>query len=112
MSKKEEKPQATIGKPTLTFPDMLDAEKHKQNLIDQREKRNMAYNEPTVSKPSEVYVPSKEGKEGNGMKKTGSDALPSDIANDDYPFKEAEAQLKKKAGKAHEGVVEEINEPY
>jgi hypothetical protein len=112
MSKKEEKRQATIGKPTLTFPDMLDAEKHKQDLIDQREKRNMAYNEPTVAKSTEVYVPSKDSTNGDGMKKTGKEALPSDIKGDEYPFTEAKKQLEKKAGKPWQGVVEEINEPY
>ncbi|MGA3110584.1 MAG: hypothetical protein ABSE15_00945 [Candidatus Bathyarchaeia archaeon] len=46
----------------------FDAEVHKQDLIEQREKRNMNYSEPTVAKPSEVYVPSKNDSDADGMK--------------------------------------------
>jgi hypothetical protein len=46
----------------------LDAEIHKQQLTDAREARNVDYSEPTVAKPSEVYTPSRNDTDADGMK--------------------------------------------
>jgi hypothetical protein len=94
------------------YPPTFDANAQLQRIRAQKAKR-LEYSEPTVAKPSEVYVPSKENGNGDGMKKTGKEALPSDIEGDTYPFDEAkkqfaEAERKKKAGS---DVVKEVNFP-
>lgn len=70
----------------------IDAEQHKQDIIDAREKRNMNYSEPTVAKPSEVYTPSKGDINADGQKKT------LDVSGE-YDIKEGLPKPKQKLGK-------------
>jgi len=65
---KKETGQLASVKPTLGIPECLDAEAHKQDLIEQREKRNMNYSEPTVATPDEVYTPSRDDTYADRMK--------------------------------------------
>jgi len=78
---KKETGQLASVKPTLGIPECLDAEAHKQDLIEQREKRNMNYSEPTVAKPTDVYTPSRDDTDADGMKEE------QDLT-DEYPMVE------------------------
>ena len=75
---KKETGQLASALPTKST---LDAIEHEKDLEQQREKRNMNYSEPTVAKPTDVYTPSRDDTDADGMKEE------QDLT-DEYPMVE------------------------
>jgi len=75
---KKETGQLASALPTKST---LDAIEHEKDLDQQREKRNMNYSEPTVAKPTDVYTPSRDDTDADGMKEE------QDLT-DEYPMVE------------------------
>ena len=112
MSKSED-PNSNYPNET-DYPPTFDANEQLKRIRAQKAKR-LEYHEPTVATETEVYVPSKNDVDVDGMKKTDPipEDIPEDIKGDDYPFTEAhkqfaEAERKKKVGS---DVVKEVNFP-
>jgi hypothetical protein len=89
-----------LAVPEPTEP-TLDALKHGQEVIDNREARNMDYSEPTVA--TDAYVPSKDDIEADGNKEE------VDLSGE-YAIAEGKAQASRKAGKEGSSVVNFVNE--
>ena len=99
---KKDTGRLAVPEPSLpTF----DAFKHRDEIIANREARNMAYSSPIVSTPEEVYTPSKSDSNATGMKAEQS-------VDDEYAIAEPKEWVKKKAGKAGSDTVEEINRAH